>query len=327
DVEDKRLFTQPIKWWNILLLGTIHVLAVYALVYCIILNPISRHTWLFNLIYGIWGGISVTGGAHRLWTHRSYKAKTPLRVLLAIGHTVAGMNPIFDWVRDHRIHHKYSDTNADPHNANRGLFFSHCGWLMQKKHPEVIRRGREVDMSDVTSDPVVAFQEKYFFFLMPFMCIILPTCVASLCWGESWTGAFLISIFRWVLTINMVWSVNSFAHTYGDKPYNKNIMPSQNLFVASFALGEGWHNYHHVFPWDYKTAEIPYYFNLTTMYIEAFSCIGWAYDMKQASPNLIKQSVLKNGDGTHFQWGKNANGEAPEELATVRNGKDIKKNT
>jgi stearoyl-CoA desaturase (delta-9 desaturase) len=64
-------------------------------------------------------------------------------------------------VRDHRVHHKFSDTDADPHNATRGLFFSHVGWLMQKKHPEVLRRGREIDMSDVLADPVVQLQQKY----------------------------------------------------------------------------------------------------------------------------------------------------------------------
>lgn len=34
-------------------------------------------------------GVGVTGGAHRLWCHRSYKAKWPLRVLLALAHTIA----------------------------------------------------------------------------------------------------------------------------------------------------------------------------------------------------------------------------------------------
>jgi stearoyl-CoA desaturase (delta-9 desaturase) len=67
---------------------------------------------------------------------------------------------VFDWVRDHRIHHKFSETDADPHNAKRGFFFSHVGWLMQRKHPEVLRRGRGVDMSDVLADPLVRVHNK-----------------------------------------------------------------------------------------------------------------------------------------------------------------------
>ena len=28
-----------------------------------------------------------------------------------------------------RLHHKASETNGDPHNALRGFFFAHMGWL------------------------------------------------------------------------------------------------------------------------------------------------------------------------------------------------------
>lgn len=69
-------------------------------------------------------------------------------------------NDIYEWSRDHRVHHKFSETDADPHNARRGFFFAHVGWLLCKKHPEVIRRGKTIDMSDVLQDPIVAFQRK-----------------------------------------------------------------------------------------------------------------------------------------------------------------------
>jgi len=67
----------------------------------------------------------VTAGAHRLWTHRSYKARLPLRIFLAFANAMATENSIYVWSRDHRVHHKYSETDADPHNANRGFFFAH----------------------------------------------------------------------------------------------------------------------------------------------------------------------------------------------------------
>lgn len=63
-------------------------------------------------------------------------------------------------MRDHRVHHKYSDTEGDPHNANRGLFFSHIGWLMMKKNDEVLLRGKQMDMSDIENDPVLKFYDK-----------------------------------------------------------------------------------------------------------------------------------------------------------------------
>lgn len=66
------------------------------------------------------------------------------------------------------------------------------------------------------------------------------------------------------------------------------------------ALGEGWHNYHHVFPWDYKAAELGNYrANLTTAFIDFFAKIGWAYDMKTVSNNVIQKRAVRTGDGTH----------------------------
>lgn len=55
----------------------------------------------------------------------------------------------------------------------------------------------------------------------------------------------------------------------------------ENLVVSLGALGEGWHNYHHVFPWDYKTSELGRYgYNWTTAFIDMFAHIGWAYDCR-----------------------------------------------
>lgn len=69
-------------------------------------------------------------------------------------------NDIFEWARDHRVHHKYSETDADPHNARRGFFFSHIGWLFVRKHQDVIEKGRKLDFTDLLDDPVVRFQRK-----------------------------------------------------------------------------------------------------------------------------------------------------------------------
>ena len=94
----------------------------------------------------------MTAGAHRFWCHRAYKANLPLRIILMLCYVTAGQvchvinlpyaiktkvnflkNTLYDWVRDHRVHHKYSETDADPHNSNRGFFFAHVGWLMLQK--------------------------------------------------------------------------------------------------------------------------------------------------------------------------------------------------
>lgn len=105
-------------------------------------------------------GFGITAAAHRLWAHRAYKANLPMRIMLIIFNTIAFQNSVYVWARDHRVHHKFSETDADPHNATRGMFFSHIGWLMCKKHPEVKAKGKTIDMSDLEADPIVMFQHK-----------------------------------------------------------------------------------------------------------------------------------------------------------------------
>lgn len=78
----------------------------------------------------------------------------------------------------------------------------------------------------------------------------------------------------------------------------------ENFAVSFAALGEGWHNYHHVFPWDYKTGELGSYSkNPTTAFIDFFAWLGWAYDLKSVSANLVRQRVNRSGDGSHSLWG------------------------
>lgn len=69
-------------------------------------------------------------------------------------------------------------------------------------------------------------------------------------------------------------------------------------------MGEGWHNYHHSFPWDYRASEFHYRVNLTTLWIEVFAWLGWAHDLKTPSEELVRRTVEKLGDGSHFRWGR-----------------------
>lgn len=92
------------------------------------------------------------------------------------------------------------------------------------------------------------------------------------------------------------------------------INPSENKSVALVALGEGWHNYHHVFPWDYKAAELGNYkLNITTMFIHFFAKIGWAYDLKSVSKDMVRKRVERTGDGSHELWGWGDKDQSQEE--------------
>lgn len=74
--------------------------------------------------------------------------------------------------------------------------------------------------------------------------------------------------------------------------------------VALITNGEGWHNYHHVFPWDYKAAELHTYgMNLCTAFIDFFALFGWAFDLRTVSDEMVRRRALRTGDGTHPSMG------------------------
>jgi stearoyl-CoA desaturase (delta-9 desaturase) len=243
--------------------------------------------------------LGITAGAHRLWTHRSYRAKLPVRIFLAICNSMAFQNDIIEWSRDHRVHHKYSETNADPHNAKRGFFFAHCGWLMVRKHPDVKEKGKNIDMSDLLNDPVCAMQRRFYIPSVMLLCFILPTVIPWYFWNESiYIAYFVPGVLRYVAALNCTWLVNSAAHMWGNKPYDANINPAQNVMVTIGAIGEGFHNYHHVFPSDYSTSEYGWRLNLTTMFIDLMALIGQVDQRRKMSNEAVTRRRERTGDGT-----------------------------
>ncbi|XP_031565068.1 stearoyl-CoA desaturase 5-like [Actinia tenebrosa] len=293
---EKKPFKRQIVWINVVFMILLHLMALYGIV---LFPRLKILTMLWVILCHHFGGLGITMGAHRLWAHRSYKAKWPLRLILMVSNSMAAQNDIFEWSRDHRVHHKYSETDGDPHNAKRGLFFSHVGWLLQRKHPDVITKGKGIDLSDLYADEIVMFQRRHYKLISLIACVVIPTIVPYL-WGESlWLSYFTAFALRYVFTLNVTWCVNSLAHMFGNKPYDVNINPSENMLVSALAGGEGFHNYHHTFPQDYATSEFGTKVNFTTRVINFCARIGWVYDMKVTPREIILKRMMRTGELRH----------------------------
>ena len=105
-----------LRWHMITYMTIVHIAAFAGIFY------ISQCKWQ-SLLWAVgmfaWTGTSITGGLHRLWAHKSYKAHWLLRIYYMIGTSIANQGSIYLWVKDHRIHHKFSETDADPHNVRQ----------------------------------------------------------------------------------------------------------------------------------------------------------------------------------------------------------------
>ncbi|XP_047036459.1 acyl-CoA Delta-9 desaturase-like [Helicoverpa zea] len=288
-------FKNEIIWFNVMFMSAYHIFGLYWCWHYAF--PVKILTVLYAFSLYILNGAGITCGVHRLFTHRSYKAVPALKIFLVMCFCGAGQNTIYQWVRDHRLHHKFSDTDADPHNANRGFFFSHIGWLMMKKNEEVKKQGKKIDMSDIEADEIVMFQEKYSKSLRLFFCYILPISLNMLLFNEEWKCAVAWQAFiRYLCVLHAEMTVNSLAHIYGYQPYNKNIIPKENKFVSAVTFGEGWHNYHHSFPFDFKASEFFDRFDWSTYLIRWWARQGWAYNLKEATPEMVSAMIKRAGE-------------------------------
>jgi len=271
-----------VNWPMVVYITLVHVAA------CVGIWTIPKCTWqtlLWAFILWPISGFGITGGVHRLWSHRSYKARLPYRFVVMLANSIANQGSIYHWSRDHRVHHKHSETDADPHNATRGFFFAHMGWLLVKKHPDVIKAGKELDFSDLLADPVVVFQKRTDPWFALFMCFVFPGLVCTL-WGDNfWNGYWVAGALRYVYVLHCTWLVNSAAHLYGDHPYDPKSWPAENPMVSYAALGEGWHNWHHKYPFDYAASEygLMAQFNPTKVLIDVCAMVGQVSQRKRAT--------------------------------------------
>ncbi len=271
-----------IRWTMSTYIVMIHVLAAFALPH---LLDCKTQTLFGIAVFYFISGFGITGGAHRLWSHKSYKASASWRYFVMICNSVANQGTIYHWSRDHRTHHKYSETRADPHNAERGFFFAHVGWLLLKKDPRVKLAGQHINMDDLKMMPEVVLQKRFDPVWNLFWCFAFPALTGHFLWGESLLKAFmLMGPLRYVLILNGTWLVNSAAHLYGEHTYDEHANPSENPAVAIISLGEGYHSYHHSFPNDYAASElgVSAQYNPTKLLIDLGAVFGLVTDRKRS---------------------------------------------
>ena len=229
-------------------------------------------------------------GYHRLWAHTSYSAGLPLRIFLAAVGAGAVEGSIRWWTRDHRAHHRYTDTDKDPYSVRKGLLYSHIGWMVMKQNPK--RLGR-TDISDLNEDPVVVWQHRHYVKTVVVMGFVLPSIVTGLGWGDWFGGLVYAGILRTFFVQQATFCVNSLAHWLGDQPFDDRNSPRDHVFTALVTLGEGFHNFHHEFPSDYRNALEWHQYDPTKWAIWIWKQLGLAYNLKEFRSNEIEKGRLQ----------------------------------
>ncbi|RAH50532.1 acyl-CoA desaturase [Aspergillus brunneoviolaceus CBS 621.78] len=259
-------------------------------------SPDTRTIWLM-WGYGFHTGLCITAGYHRLWSHRAYRATVFLRLYLAIFGAGALQGPILWWAREHRAHHRYTDTVLDPYSIREGLFHSHMGWMLLRPPPTppaaARARRKHIDLSDLTADPIVRWQARHFRWLAPLMGWILPAVVAGICFDDWKGGCVYAALGKMVLVHQSTFCINSLAHWLGDQPYDDRASPRDSLLAAVLTLGEGYHNFHHTFPRDYRNGVRWYHWDCTKWVIAGWEWMGWADELRRVADVDVERARVQ----------------------------------
>ncbi|BFZ53822.1 stearoyl-CoA 9-desaturase [Savitreella phatthalungensis] len=277
---------QHLNWINIPILVVVPAIGIYGA----FTTQLQLKTAIWAVIYYFCTGLGITAGYHRYWAHRSFTASAPLRVFLAAVGGGAVEGSIRWWSRDHRAHHRYTDTEKDPYSVRKGFWYSHLGWMILKQNPKKIGR---TDIADLNADPIVMWQHQNYGKVAIFMGFIFPMLVAGLGWGDWRGGYFYAGVLRLVFVHHATFCVNSLAHWLGDQPFEDRHSPRDHILTAFATLGEGYHNFHHSYPSDYRNAIQWWQYDPTKWLIQVCKVLGLASDLKEFSANSIGQAKVQ----------------------------------
>jgi stearoyl-CoA desaturase (delta-9 desaturase) len=281
--EGKEFLTRTkYRWGSIVLIG---VLTFTTLVLCPIhlwYHGLSRAEFAFFAFYALASSLSITFGYHRLFSHAAFKAAWPVRLLVLAFGGAAFEQSAMRWAALHRLHHRYTDTDLDPYNIKRGFFYAHVGWILV--------RIPDVDYAivrDLARDPLVNHQHQHYRIWSNLWGLVVPLLIGA--WIGGWTYAILFPVAaRIFLVLNSAFFINSVAHSFGDRPFNAESSARDHWLGVVLTNGEGYHNFHHRFPNDYRNGVRWYHWDPTKWLIWLLSLVGLTSELKRTSTDTIE---------------------------------------
>jgi stearoyl-CoA desaturase (delta-9 desaturase) len=240
----------------------------------------------FVVLY-LFVGLSVTAGYHRLFAHKTYQAAWPVRLFFLVFGAGALENSVLNWSADHRVHHAHVDEERDPYNIQKGFWWAHMGWIFFENEtppPSVVR--------DLAEDPLVVWQDRWYKWIGLAVALGIPLAV-GLATGRL-LGCLLIGgVLRVVASHHGTFFINSLCHMVGRQPYSTEHSARDSGVMAVLAFGEGYHNYHHSFPFDYRNGVKVWQFDPAKWTIWTLSRLGLARDLRRAPEAAVLKAKIE----------------------------------
>lgn len=282
----KHASSNKLQWSTIIGLTVFHVLAVWA-----VFNFSWQNLAAALVMWWIAGSWGIGLGYHRMLTHGGFRAPRWLEYFLTFCGTLALQSGAISWVATHRIHHKYTDTEQDPHSPRGGVFWSHIGWILQGTAQIQSDATLRKYAPDLMKDRVHVLMNRFYW-----VTSIIGGAVLFLLGGWSMVlwGIFLRTVCGWHFT----WLVNSATHLWGTRRFDTKDDSRNNGLVAAVTFGEGWHNNHHAHPRSAKHGLTWYEFDVNWVQLRLLEKLGlitkvYAYQLEPEVPEDVLIEPLR----------------------------------
>ena len=275
-------------WTNILFLSLSPIVGILGTALYAFRNGVVWWEPVLCLALFMAVGFSIGSGYHRLFSHRTYEAHPVVESVFLFFGSLALQNSALQWSRDHREHHRFVDTEHDPYNIKRGFLWAHILWIFYKEDPSKTFK----NSPDLLKNPRVMLQHRINGPLGILAGLGIPTLIGALL-GRPLGGLLWGGFLRIVLVHHTTFFVNSLAHMWGSRPYNEDNTGRDNWFLAFFTHGEGYHNFHHRFPSDYRNGIRWWQWDPNKWIIRALGAVGLGRALNATPEHLIEEARLK----------------------------------
>ena len=202
--------------------------------------------WNTELFLGAWawhwvaGALGVSIGFHRCFSHGSFEPKNNIiKALLHFFGVISVVGSSITWTGTHRMHHRYSDTDLDPHCVEGKDTWTRIKYWFNywPAHTVEMRYVR-----NLIKDPMGRFFHRYYFhILFAWMALLALISIDVFLYGFLVSTMFTLHIISWI-TVG--------AHIFGNSP-NPVDSSKNTVIMGLYMWGEGYHNNHHVKPWAF----------------------------------------------------------------------------
>jgi stearoyl-CoA desaturase (delta-9 desaturase) len=280
---------------------------IVGLVSAFFLPPTALDFVLFAVMFA-WVTIGLEVGLHRYFSHRAFKTSRPVELFLFVSALMAAQGSAIYGVAQHRRHHAFSDTEHDPHSPLvrleggharglgrlRGWWHAHQGYTFFDPPTNVTLLG-----SDLTRDTTLRWLDARTQPLWILLGMLLPALVGALV-TQTWAGTW--NAFLWggpvrIFIQHQAWFTNaSFAHMYGEQPFDTGDNSRNNWLCATWSFGSALQNTHHAFPASAYFSYRWYEMDVAGWFIRALAATGLASDVRMHTPEQLQAKLKRPAD-------------------------------